>query len=72
MRAYGVDVSHHQLDINWKKVKESGKRFAIMKAQYEAQSHRKDEYFEANYKGCADNGIMRGVYIFIGTQSRLF
>lgn len=73
MRAYGVDVSHYQLDIDWKKVKESGKRFAIMKAQYEAKyeakSHKKDEYFEANYKGCADNGIMRGVYIFIGTQS---
>lgn len=73
MRAYGVDVSHYQLDIDWKKVKESGKRFAIMKAQYEAKYeakiHRKDEYFEANYKGCADNGIMRGVYIFIGTQS---
>lgn len=68
-RVYGVDVSHYQLDIDWKRVKDSGKQFAIMKAQYEAQSHRKDEYFEANYKGCAENGIMRGVYIFIGTQS---
>lgn len=68
-RAYGVDVSHYQLDIDWKKVKDSGKQFAIIKAQYEAKSHRKDEYFEANYKGCGDNGIMRGVYIFIGSQS---
>lgn len=68
-RAYGVDVSHYQLDIDWKKVKAAGKQFAIMKAQYEAKSHRKDEYFEANYKGCGDNGIMRGVYIFIGTES---
>lgn len=68
-RAYGVDVSHYQLDIDWNKVKDAGKRFAIMKAQYEAKSHKKDEYFERNYQGCGDNGIMRGVYIFIGTQS---
>lgn len=68
-RAYGIDVSHYQLDIDWKKVKDAGKQFAIMKAQYEAKSHRKDEYFEANYRGCGENGIMRGVYIFIGTQS---
>lgn len=68
-RAYGVDVSHYQLDIDWKKVKAAGKQFAIMKAQYEAKSHRKDEYFEHNYQGCGDNGFMRGVYIFIGSQS---
>lgn len=68
-RAYGVDVSHYQYDIDWKKVRAANKRFAIMKCQYERQSHRKDEYFEANYKGCGDNGLMRGVYIFIGTDS---
>lgn len=68
-RAYGIDVSHYQLDIDWKKVKNAGKQFAIMKAQYEAKSHRKDEYFESNYRGCGENGIMRGVYIFIGSQS---
>ena len=42
-RAYGVDVSHYQLDIDWKKVRDAGKQFAIMKAQYEAKSHSKDE-----------------------------
>lgn len=69
IRAFGIDVSHYQLDIDWKMVKAAGKQFAIMKAQYEAKSHKKDEYFEANYRGCGENGIMRGVYIFIGTQS---
>ena len=68
-RAYGVDVSHYQYEIDWKKVRAADKRFAIMKCQYERQNHRKDEYFEANYKGCGDNGLMRGVYIFIGTDS---
>ena len=65
----GIDVSHYQLDIDWKKVADAGKRFAILKAMYEAKSHNKDEYFEANYKGAGDNGIKRGVYIFIASES---
>ena len=69
MEVFGVDVSHHQGAINWSKVVESGKVFAIMKCQYEAQSHRIDEQFEANYKGCADNGISKGVYIYIARAS---
>lgn len=69
MRKLGIDVSHYQLDIDWKAVKEQDRDFAILKAQYEAQSHRKDEYFERNYYGCHNNGISTGVYIFIGTQS---
>ena len=65
----GIDVSHYQLDIDWSKVARAGKRFAILKAMYEAQSHRKDEYFEANYKGAGASGIARGVYIFIASSS---
>ena len=45
----GIDVSHHQGKIDWAKVAKSGKKFAIMKCQYEAQSHRIDECFEYNY-----------------------
>ena len=66
---FGVDVSHYQLDIDWKKVAEQGKSFAIMKCMYEAQSHRIDETFEANYRKCGIYGIARGVYIFIGRCS---
>lgn len=65
----GIDVSHYQGNIDWVKVAASGKTFAIMKAMYEAQSHRIDETFEHNYKGAGDNGIDRGVYIFIGSAS---
>ena len=68
-RVQGIDVSHYQHEIDWRAVREQEKDFAILKAQYEAQSHRKDEYFERNYKGCKDNKISTGVYIFIGTQS---
>lgn len=65
----GIDVSHYQGRIDWKKVAASGKKFAIMKAMYEAQSHRKDETFEYNYEEAGKNGIARGVYIFIASAS---
>lgn len=69
--AFGLDVSHYQRSIDWKKVADSGKKFAILKCQYEAQSHRKDEYFEQNYEGCAYNNIACGVYIYIARMSML-
>lgn len=65
----GIDVSHHQGKIDWSKVAKSGKKFAIMKCQYEAASHNIDDEFERNYKGCGDNGIARGVYIYIARAS---
>ena len=65
----GIDVSHYQGQIDWKKVSESGKRFVIMKAMYEAQSHRIDECFEDNYRKSGIYGLSRGVYIFIGRCS---
>lgn len=67
--AMGLDVSHYQGAIDWSKVAQAGKRFVVMKAMYEAQSHRKDEFFEANYKGAGENGLSRGVYIFIASAS---
>ena len=65
----GIDVSHYQGKIDWAKVKAQGKRFAIMKCQYEAQSHRADETFEYNYSECGKNGIARGVYLFVASSS---
>ena len=69
MEKQGIDVSHYQGNIDWSKVAGSGRKFAILKAMYEAQSHRKDETFEANYIGAGQNGIARGVYIFIASAS---
>lgn len=67
--AFGIDVSHHQGVIDWDKVATSGKKFAILKAQYEAASHRIDEQFEANYAGAVKNGLKVGVYIYIARAS---
>lgn len=66
---FGIDVSHYQGRINWHQVAEDNKRFAIMKCQYEAQSHRIDEYFEFNYAEAGKYGIARGVYIYIARAS---
>jgi GH25 family lysozyme M1 (1,4-beta-N-acetylmuramidase) len=66
---FGIDVSHHQGAIDWKKVAGAGIKFVIMKCQYESASHRIDERFEANYLGAGQNGIKRGVYIYIARAS---
>ena len=65
----GLDVSHYQGQIDWGKVARSGRKFAIMKAMYEAQSHRKDETFEYNYAESGKAGLARGVYIYIARAS---
>lgn len=65
----GIDVSHYQKVINWEKVAKAGKKFAILKCQYEAMSHRKDETFEYNYEQAGKYGLARGVYIFIASAS---
>lgn len=65
----GIDVSHHNGHIDWQKVAKAGKKFSILKCQYEAQSHRIDETFEYNYAESGKNGLARGVYIFIASAS---
>lgn len=64
----GVDVSHYQGDIDWKKVAAADKKFSIIKCMYE-KSRRIDEYFKENYRQCGIYGISRGVYIFIASSS---
>ncbi len=58
----GIDVSTHQGDIDWKKVKADGIEFAILRAGYGRQLSQEDAWFERNYQGCRENGIPIGVY----------
>lgn len=77
VKGYGIDVSHHQGDIDWSKVAKSGitsadnlpVSFVIMKCIYESKSHGTDECFEKNYKGASENGLSIGVYVFHGSES---
>ena len=58
----GIDVSKWNGTIDWKKVKESGVSYAIIRAGYGVSSV--DERFHENIKGAIDAGIKVGVYWF--------
>jgi len=58
----GIDVSHHQLVIDWSQVKTAGLSFAYVKATEGAESV--DEDFAANWAGAASAGLARGAYHF--------
>ena len=56
----GIDVSEHQANIDFQKVKKSGINFVIMRAGI---GHgRKDKYFEENYKKAKAAGLNVGAY----------
>lgn len=56
----GIDVSHWQGEIDWKKVKEAGIQFAILKATEGISLV--DSKFSKNLQGAKDAGLMVGVY----------
>ncbi len=64
----GVDVSHHQGDIDWDKVKSAGFDFAFLRIGYRGYSTEgninKDREFENYYKAARDAGLKVGVYFF--------
>ena len=57
----GIDVSHHQGNIDWASAKASGIEFVIMKAMYE-NGHRIESSFARNYDGA--QGLKRGAYVY--------
>lgn len=59
---YGIDVSHYQEWIDWKKVRASGISFAILKTSEGVGSE--DPTFEQNFKGALESGILPGSYHF--------
>lgn len=63
---YGIDVSRHQADINWKAVKEYGIDFAILNIGFSRTTEltTKDSKFEQNYAAAKEEGIKLGVYIY--------
>lgn len=58
----GIDVSVHNGDIDWNKVKADGIEFAILRAGYGRLAKQKDEKFEQNYAGAKAAGIPIGAY----------
>ena len=63
-RYAGVDVSRHNGKVDWKKLKDQGIEFAILRIGYGQNADQKDETFEYNYSECKKYGIKVGVYIY--------
>ena len=58
----GIDVSVHNGNIDWNRVKNSGIGFAILRAGYGKVASQKDKKFEDNYAGAKAAGIPIGAY----------
>ncbi len=58
----GIDVSVHNGNIDWNKVKADGIDFAIIRAGFGRLEKQKDEKFEQNYAGAKAVGIPVGAY----------
>jgi len=69
MRYKGIDVSKFQGDINFKKVKNDGIDFAIVRIGYGMYESQKDPKFEANYEGFRNQNIPVGVYLYSYAKS---
>lgn len=65
----GIDVSKHNGNIDWAKVKNAGIQFAILRVGYGMYENQKDVQFENNYRGATNNGIPVGVYLYSYAKS---
>ena len=62
----GVDVSEHQLDIDWKQVAASGVDYAYIRVGWRGYTEGglfEDAYFERNIQSALDAGLHVGVYM---------
>lgn len=64
----GIDVSYHQGDIDWKKVKDAGVEFVFLRIGYRGYGEKGniclDEKFDEYLKEAQDAGLDVGVYFF--------
>jgi GH25 family lysozyme M1 (1,4-beta-N-acetylmuramidase) len=62
---FGIDVSSHQGEINWEKVKNDGIEFAMIRIGYGSDDTEQDDPYGArNISECKRLGIPYGVYLF--------
>ena len=61
----GIDVSYYNGTIDWKRVKQSEVEYAIIRCGYGTNDKNQDDKkWEENVKGCIDNNIPYGVYLY--------
>jgi lysozyme len=63
MPVQGIDLSRYQGDVDWKKVRGAGIRFAYLKGS-EGGDHIDNRFYQ-NWDGAAAAGVARGVYHFM-------
>lgn len=64
---HGIDVSRHQGQIDWQKVRASGVEFAMIRVGYRGYGGGViygDEWFETNIKNAKAAGLKVGIYFF--------
>lgn len=69
----GIDVSKWQKNIDFKKVKDAGATFVMIRLGYQDGINGKyilDKYFEENIKNANENGIKVGVYFYSYADSK--
>ncbi len=63
----GVDVSSHQGEIDWERVRDAGVEFAMLRAGYRGYTEGglfEDERYRQNIEGALAAGLQVGVYFF--------
>lgn len=68
MNIKGIDISHWQGSVDFKKVKKSGIDFVIIKAGGSDAGFYKDKMFETNYREAKAAGLSIGAYYFVGKK----
>ena len=62
---YGIDVSEHQGNIDWSKVKADGVDYAIVRCGYGMdETNQDDDYWYVNAEACEQYGIPFGTYLY--------
>lgn len=64
---YGIDVSAHQNEVDWKAVAGAGCEFAFVRVGYRGYETGlivEDKYAADNIRGALDNGLLVGVYLY--------
>lgn len=65
----GVDISAWQEKVNWKKIKNDGIDFAILRAGYGKNASQEDAYFATNFKNATAAGLPVGIYWYSYAKS---
>lgn len=65
----GVDISAWQEKVDWKKIKNDGIDFAILRAGYGKKASQEDAYFATNFKNATAAGLPVGIYWYSYAKS---